>query len=162
MGGPAFLAIFPLASPLSRLLTFSFILACVRFPTSTCRVDLSKTDTCHVSPNPKSLGLVEKAQEYGSVRCRVLQGKGRKGSFSQIFQIFFRVCSYSVFAPLLGGILGLPRTELSSATSPGHFGFYVIELGPQPSLAWAFGLPMSKWAWPVNYWAPQGYNSQFI
>ena len=61
---------------------FSFILACVRFPSSTCRVDLSKTDTCPVSPNPKSLGVVDKAKEYGSVRCRVLYGKGSKDSFS--------------------------------------------------------------------------------
>ena len=70
-----------IGSPPSRLLTFSFILAYVRFPSSTCRVDLSKTDTCPVSPNLKSLGVVDKAKEYGSVRCRVLYGKGSKGIF---------------------------------------------------------------------------------
>ena len=76
-----FLAIFP--SPLYRLLTFPFIPACVHCPLSTCRVKLSKTDTCPISPYPKSLGVVVKAEEYGSVRCRVLNGS--KGSFPLIF-----------------------------------------------------------------------------
>ena len=80
------MAIFP--SPFSRLLTFPFILACVHCPSSTCRVKLSKTDTCPISPYPKSLGVVVKAEEYGSVRCRVLNGS--KGSFPWIFQIFFQ------------------------------------------------------------------------
>ena len=49
-----FFAIFP--SLFSRLLTFPFILACVHCPSSTCRVKSSKTDTCPISPYPKSLG----------------------------------------------------------------------------------------------------------
>ena len=77
-----FFAIFP--PPLSsRLLTFLFILACVRCPSSTYRVNLSKTDTCPISPYPKSSGVVVKAKEYGSVRCRVLNGG--KGNFPWIF-----------------------------------------------------------------------------
>ena len=64
---------------LSRLLTFPFVLACIRCPSSTCRVNLSKTDTCPISLYPKSLGVVVKAEKYGSVRCRVLNGS--KGSF---------------------------------------------------------------------------------
>ena len=76
-----FLAIFP--SPPSRLLTFPFILAFTHCPSSTCRVNLSKTDTCPFSLYPKSLGVVVKAEEYGSVRCRVLNGS--KGSFPWIF-----------------------------------------------------------------------------
>ena len=76
-----FFAIFP--SQVSRLLTFPFILACVHRPSSTCRVNLSKTDTCPISPYPKSLGVVVKAEEYGSVRCRALNVS--KGSFPQIF-----------------------------------------------------------------------------
>ena len=76
-----FLAIFP--SPFFRLLTFPFIPACVHCPSSTCRVKLSKTDTCPISPYPKLLGVVIKAEEYGSVRCRVLNGS--KGSFPWIF-----------------------------------------------------------------------------
>ena len=76
-----FLAIFP--SLFSRLLIFPFILTCVRYPSSTYRVNLSKTDTCPISPYPKSLGVVVKAKEYGSVKCRVLNGS--KGSFPWIF-----------------------------------------------------------------------------
>ena len=71
------------SQPFSRLLTFPFILACVHCPSFTCRVKLSKTDTCPISPYPKSLGVVVKAEEYGSVRCRVLTGN--KGSFPWIF-----------------------------------------------------------------------------
>ena len=72
-----FLVIFP--SPSSRLLPFPFILACVPYPSSTCRIDFSKTDTCPISPYPEWLGVVVKVGEYGFVRCRVLNGS--KGSF---------------------------------------------------------------------------------
>ena len=76
-----FFAIFP--SPFYRLLTFPFIPTCVHCPSSTCRFKLSKTDTCLISPYSKSLGVVVKAEEYDSVRCRVLNGS--KGSFPLIF-----------------------------------------------------------------------------
>ena len=76
-----FLAIFP--SPLYRLFTFPFIPACVHCPSSTCRFKLSKTDTCPISPYPKSLEVVVKAKECGSIRCRVLNGS--KGNFPLIF-----------------------------------------------------------------------------
>ena len=72
-----FLAIFP--SPPYRSLTFPFISACACCPSSTCRFKLSKIDTCPISPYPKSLGVVVKAIEFGSVRCRVLNGS--KDSF---------------------------------------------------------------------------------
>ena len=75
-----FLAIFP--SPLYRLLTFPFILARVHCPSSTRRVKLSKIDTCPISPYSKSLGVVVKTKECGSVRCRALNGS--KGSFPRI------------------------------------------------------------------------------
>ena len=76
-----FLAIFP--NPFYKSLTFPFIPACVHYPSSTCRFKLSKTDTCPISPYSKSLGMVVKAEEYGSVRCRVLNGS--KDSFPLIF-----------------------------------------------------------------------------
>ena len=84
-GRLSFLAIFP--SLFSRSLIFPFILAYVRCPSSTCRVKLSKTDTCPISLYPKSLGVVVKAKECGSIRYRVLNGS--KGSFPWIFWIFF-------------------------------------------------------------------------
>ena len=66
-------------------LTFSFILACVRCPSSTCRVNLYKTDICPINLIPELLGMVDKAEEYSSVRCRVLSGKGSKDNFPKIF-----------------------------------------------------------------------------
>ena len=72
-------------APPSDLLTFSFILACVRCPSSTCRVNLYKTDICPINLIPELLGMVDKAEEYGSVRCRVLSRKGSKGNFPKIF-----------------------------------------------------------------------------
>ena len=72
-----FLPFFPASFP--ELLTFPFILACIPYPTSTCRVRFSRTDTCPISPYPEWLGVVVKAVEYGSVRYRVLNGS--KGSF---------------------------------------------------------------------------------
>ena len=66
-------------APFMNYLLFPFILACLTYPTSTCGVRFSKTDTCPINPYPKWLGVVVKAGEYGSVRCRVLNGS--KGSF---------------------------------------------------------------------------------
>ena len=71
--------------PLPDSLTFSFILACVRCPSSTCRVNLYKIDICPISLIPELLRMVDKAEEYGSVRCRVLSGKGSKDNFPKIF-----------------------------------------------------------------------------
>ena len=80
MGGSTFWPPFP-----PDYFTFSFILAYIRCHSSTCRVNLSKTDICPVSLIPESLGVVDKTEESGSVRCRVLSGKGSKGSFTEIF-----------------------------------------------------------------------------
>ena len=44
-------------------LTFSFILACVRCPSSTCRVNFYKTDICPINLIPELLGMVDKAEE---------------------------------------------------------------------------------------------------
>ena len=71
--------------PFPDSLTFSFILACVRCPSSTCRVNLYKTDICPISLIPELLGMADKAEEYGFVRCRVSSGKGSKDNFPKIF-----------------------------------------------------------------------------
>ena len=80
-GRLSFLAIFP--SHFFRLLIFPFILACVHYPSSTFRVNLSKADTCPINPYPKSLGVVVKVKECGSVRFRALNGSN--SSFPWIF-----------------------------------------------------------------------------
>ena len=70
VGGFGFLAIFPSPSP--GLPVPPFILACIPYSSSTCRINFSKTDTCPISPYPKWLGVVVKVEEHGSVRCRML------------------------------------------------------------------------------------------
>ena len=77
LGGSSFWPYFP--APFSGLLTFPFILACIPYPTATCGVRFPKTDTCPINPYPEWLGVVVKDEEYGSVRCRVLNGS--KGNF---------------------------------------------------------------------------------
>uniref|UniRef100_A0A7N2MJL0 Cytochrome P450 n=1 Tax=Quercus lobata TaxID=97700 RepID=A0A7N2MJL0_QUELO len=44
------------------------------FPQTAPIVRLSRTDTCPISPYPEWLGVVVKAEEHGSVRCRVFNG----------------------------------------------------------------------------------------
>ena len=73
-------------TPFPDSLTFSFILARVRCPSSTCRVNLYKTDICPIGLIPELLGMVDKAEEYGSVRRRALNGN--ESSFPRIFLDF--------------------------------------------------------------------------
>ena len=72
LGGSGFWPLFP--APFPSLLICPFILACLPYPTSTCGVRFSKTDTCPISPYPEWLEVVVKAEGDGSVRCRVLNG----------------------------------------------------------------------------------------
>ena len=53
-----------------------------------------------------------------------------RAAFLGYFEIFFQAQSSTVFAPLLGGILVLPRTEPSSAVSQVCLVLDIIELGP--------------------------------
>ena len=69
LGGSGFWPFFP--ASLSGLLVPLFILVCILYPSSTCRINFSKTDTCPISPYPKWLGVVVKVEEHGSVRCRM-------------------------------------------------------------------------------------------
>ena len=132
------MAIFP--SPLSGFLPFPFILICVPYPSSTCRIDFSQTDTCPISPYPEWLGVVVKAEEYGSIRCRVLNGS--KGSFPWSFILssvsfsidldildFLPSWSYTIFAFPSGETSDMPRTESSSAVSQGYFVLVLQSLG---------------------------------
>ena len=91
--------------PHFRLLIFPFILACVHYSSSTYRVYLSKADTCPITPYSKSLGMVVKAKECGSVRFRTLNGS--KSSFPWIFlDLSSKFQSYTVFTLLSGGDFG--------------------------------------------------------
>ena len=85
LGGSGFWPFFP--APSLGLLVPLFILACVPYPSSTCRIDFSKTDTCPISPYPKWLGVVVKAEKYCSVRCRVFNCSNGSLSFVLCRQI---------------------------------------------------------------------------
>ena len=135
----SFLAIFP--SPLFRLLTFPFILAFVYCPSSTCRVNLSKTDTCPISLYPKSLGVVVKAKECDSVRRRALNGS--ENCFPWIFGDLISSSVLYRFCPSF-------RWNFSSAE-------VCTILGCISSLSCA----LSYWAWAIallglDLWIPHG------
>ena len=66
--------------PLSHCHSYPFIRAFILLPVFTCKLNSLGLKTCPVSPYLEWLGVVEKAEEYGSVRCRVLNGSN--GSFS--------------------------------------------------------------------------------
>ena len=158
-----FLAFLP--SPLSGSPTFPFISAYVPYPSSTCRIDFFRIDTCPISPYPEWLGVVVKVGEYGSVRCRVLNGI--KDSFPWSFTLssvsfsidrdifrFFPSCSYTIFALPFSETSDMLRTKSSSAVPQDHFvlvlpslGYNLPQLGP-----WAL---MNKRVRALNHWAPQ-------
>ena len=54
LGGFGFWPFFPSPSP--GLLVPLFILVCIPYPSSTCGINFSKTDTCPISSYPKWLG----------------------------------------------------------------------------------------------------------
>ena len=78
-----------------------------------------------------------------------------RAAFPDILRFSFKFGPIPVLPLFSGGILDLPRTELSSAASQNCFVLCIVELGAQLSSAWAFGFSRSNWAWPLNYWAPQ-------
>ena len=147
LGGSGFWPLFPALFP--ELLLFPFILACLPYPTSTCGVRFSKTDTCPISPYPKWLGVVVKAGEYGSIRCRVLNGS--KGSFPwslyfpaypflnviDILDFFPKLFLYHFF-PFLLWDLGYVEDWIVLDCVPRLLRICIAKPGPSPSSAWAF------------------------
>ena len=130
-------------------------------------VRFSRTDTCPISPYPEWLGVVVKAEEYGSVRCRVLNGS--KGSFPFVlgrytiqrillhwprYFRYFSNCSYTVFALLSRETSDMPRTESFSAMSQDYLDFYHVSsvitflgLGLEPQCKNGLGPQIT---WPHN------------
>ena len=84
------MAIFP--SPLSRSAYFSFYTGLYPLSNVHVWVRLSRTDTCPISPYPEWLGVVVKAEVYGSVKCRVLNGS--RGSFPFVFGRYTIQCPF--------------------------------------------------------------------
>ena len=81
----------------------------------------TRTDICPISPIPELLGMVDKAAEYGSVRCWVLSGRVVRITSPRYFGFPYKFVPIPVLPLYSGGILDLPRTELSSAASPKLF-----------------------------------------
>ena len=67
---------------------------------------------------------------------------------------FFPSCFYTIFAISSYGTSDMPRTKSSSAVSQGHFVLVSMILGYNPSRLGPW-VPMNKWEWPTNCWAPQ-------
>ena len=86
-----FLAFFP--SPFFRIACFPFYISLYPLSYVHVQVRLSRTDICPISPYPKWLGVVVKAEEHGSVRCRLFNGSN--DSFS------FVLGRYTIQCPLL-------------------------------------------------------------
>ena len=63
-----------LLSPFTTSSSSSFIWAFILSPASTYKLTFLGLKTCPVSPYLEWLGVVVKAEEHGSVRCRVLNG----------------------------------------------------------------------------------------
>ena len=120
------------------------------YPSSTCRIDIPRLILVPSAHTQSGWGWLKKAGEYGSVRCRVLNGS--KGSFPRLFTLssipfsigtdildFFPSCFYTIFALSSVETLDWPRTESSSAVSLMLFCTCITVSGPRPSSTWAFG-----------------------
>ena len=108
---------------LSHCLSYPFIRAFIFLPASTCKLNFLGLKTCPINPYLEWLGVVVKAEEHGSVRCRVLNDSNDSFPFvlvvilsSVSFSIdidildFFPNCSYTIFAISSRGVSDMPRT----------------------------------------------------
>ena len=105
--------------PFSHCLSYPFIRAFILSPTSTYKLAFLGLKTCPVSPYLEWLGVIAKAEEHGSVRCRVLNGSN--GNFPFVlgrytihhlllyWHKYFRFFSQIVPIPFLPFLPGGPR-----------------------------------------------------
>ena len=127
-----------LSPPPLHCLSYPFVRAFILSPASTYKLTFLGFKTCPISPYLEWLGVVGKVEEYGSVRCRVLNGSNDSFPFvlgrytiqrllfyrHRYFRFFFPNCSYTVFALSSRGTLNMPMTESSSAVSQDCLDFY--------------------------------------
>ena len=78
-------------------LTFSFILACVRCPSSTCRVNFCKTDICPINLIPELLGMVDKAEEQALLGAESYRGRVVEITFPRYFRFPYKLVPVSLF-----------------------------------------------------------------
>ena len=164
-GRLSFLAIFP--SHLLWIAYFSVYISLYPLSNVHMWIRLSRTDTCPISSYPEWLGVVVKAEEYGPVKCRMLNGSN--GSFPFVLSRYsiqrlpfywpryfrsFPNCSHIVFALSSRRTSDMPRTESSSTVSQDYFVLVlpILDYNLPQLEPWA---PTNKWARATNYWAPQ-------
>ena len=78
----------------SHYLSYPFIRAFILLPASTCKLNFLELKTCHVGLYLEWLGAVVKAEEHGSVRCRVLNGSNNSFPFVLVRYTIQRLLLY--------------------------------------------------------------------
>ena len=160
-----FLAFFSQPSPQIAYISFYINL----YPLSNIHVQvrLSRTDTCPISPYPKWLGVVVKAEKHGSDRCRVFNGNN--GSFPFVFcrhtvqgsfvyqHRYFRFFPKTESIPFLPFLSRGPRGGRGQSHPRLHLKVtwtFIICSRLHPTSAQALGLN-TKWVGVINSLTPQ-------
>ena len=129
-------------SPLLYCFSFLFILAFTLSLVSTCKLNFLGLKTCPVSPYLEWLGVVVKAEEHGSVRCRALNGSNGSLPFvlgrytiqrlllywHRYFKFFPRLFIYR-FCPFFQGDLRYAENRIILGYVSRLFGFLLHILG---------------------------------
>ena len=129
------------SQPLFWIAYFSFYTSLYPPSNVHVQVQLSRADTCPISPYPKWLGMVLKTEKHCSVRRRVFNCNN--GSLSFVFychtvqgsflhqrggvQLFLKLFLYRT-CPFSQERFGMSRTESSSAISLSHLDFRCMSL----------------------------------
>ena len=124
---------------------FSFYISLYPLSYVHVQVRLSRTDTCPINPYPKWLGVVVKAEEHGSVKCRVFNGSN--GSFPFVsgrytiqrpfpyqhryFRLFLKLFLYR-FCLFFQGDHGCAEDRIVLGYVPGLLGLLLHVLGYTP------------------------------
>ena len=91
---------------LSHCLSYPFIRVFILSPASTYKLTFLGLKTCPVSPYLEWLGVVVKAEEYGFVRCRVLNGSN--GNFPLSLVVILSSVPFSIDLDILDFFHAVP------------------------------------------------------
>ena len=128
--------------PFSHCLSYPFIRAFTLLPVSTCKLNFLGLKTCPISPYLEWLGVVVKAEEHGSVRCRVLNDSNGNFPFvlgryiiqrlllywHRYFRFFPKLFLYC-FCPFFQGDLGYAEDRIILGYVSRLFGLLLHILG---------------------------------
>ena len=133
---------FLLCSPSPFVFALSPILYCLpSISTAHVQIQIYGADTCPISPSPKSLGVIVKAEKQGSVSCRTLNAI--VAAFSQIFpclSLFFSFLILILFCgvvrcvtlkqQIVPFVFGLAWTRRSSSLGQAPDPIYTLVWAP--------------------------------